>query len=194
MNDYIFESVIKDVYDLKQQHPQIHTSKLAQLTKDKCNILRYVCGYVMMKIHGKYLKQSSNKAAMFVECLSHLAVEGPESSMIEYTREWIKKVNRGGLFDINDQGYNLFLAIEVTRREKLTQHLEECILSSDSDERKSSIVQFVSTDEDVQFHWSMTSVDIQNDDDQSELLKEIVGLWLNTRIQHIQIMDGELQV
>ena len=57
--------------------------------------------------------------------------------MIEYTREWIKKVNRGGLFDINDQGYNLFLAIEVTRREKLTQHLEECILSSDSDERKS---------------------------------------------------------
>ena len=66
MNDYIFESLIKDVYDLKQQHPQIHTSKLAQLTKDKCNILRYVCGYVMMKIHGKYLKQSSNKAAMFV--------------------------------------------------------------------------------------------------------------------------------
>ena len=42
-------------------------------------------------------------------------------------------------------------------------------------------MQFVSTDEDVQFHWSMTSVDIQNDDDQSELLKEIVGLWLNTR-------------
>ncbi len=59
----------------------------------------------MMKVKRKYSKKTNKMAAVYIECLGQLAVE---SSLINYTREWIEKLNRGGLFVINDLGYNLF--------------------------------------------------------------------------------------
>lgn len=35
--------------------------------------------------------------------------------------------------------------------------------------------------DDVQFHWSMISVDIENEDHNCELLRHIVELWLTIR-------------
>ena len=101
LNDLLFESLVKDLF---KAHEYPLTSTNMQLTKDECNILRYVYGYVMMKVKQKYLKQKSKEAAVYVECLSQLAVEGPDSSLSEYTRQWTDKVNRGGLFVINDLG------------------------------------------------------------------------------------------
>ena len=62
------------------------------------NIIRYACGFVGMKLHDRFIKQHGNKAAEFVECIDHMHVVGPASSFLDYTREWVDKVNRGGLF------------------------------------------------------------------------------------------------
>ena len=69
-------------------------------------MLRYASGYVPMKLM-RFAKQRSNKAASFVECLSHMAIDGPESSLEDYTTQWVKIVNRGGPFEISDSAYNL---------------------------------------------------------------------------------------
>ena len=36
-------------------------------------------------------------------------------------------------------------------------------------------------DEDVQFHWTLISLDIDNEDYTTELLQEIIALWLTVR-------------
>lgn len=159
------------------------SQEASQLSSDECNVLRYACGYVAMKLQRKYLRDPSDKAAVFVECLDHMEAEGPASSLIEYTRKWVDQVNRGGLFDISDEGYHLFVAIELAMRVKLGGHLERSITPVDptSGEGKSAIITFVTSDEDVQFQWSIVSYDIDNEQHSSELLKEIVALWLTIR-------------
>ena len=42
------------------------------------------------------------------------------------------------------------------------------------------MIEAVSNDTDVQFHWSMISVDIA-DEHAIQLLKEIIGLWVTIR-------------
>ena len=50
---------------------------------------------------------------IMIDCLSNMSVQGDESSLMEYTRKWTLRVNRGGLFEINDMTYNLFKEIEL---------------------------------------------------------------------------------
>ena len=44
----------------------------------------------------------------FVECLGDMAVESEHSDFLNYTKEWIDKVNHGGLFPLNDMTYYFF--------------------------------------------------------------------------------------
>ena len=44
--------------------------------------------------------------------LSYLGKEGVESSFLEYTKSWMKQVNHGGLFQVNDEVFCLFVEIE----------------------------------------------------------------------------------
>ena len=60
-----------------------------------------------MKLYNQFVKQSGEKAASVVECIDHMCAVGPTSSFLEYIREWIDRVSRGGLFDISDEAYYL---------------------------------------------------------------------------------------
>ena len=90
-----------------------------------------------------------------------MAVGGNETSFHHYTTEWIRKVNRGGLFCINDDAYKLFYKIEQEVRTRLPQQLKS------RDGCKEELIKTVASNE-VQFIWSMLSVDI--DDSFSSLL------------------------
>ena len=50
-------------------------------------------------------------------------VDGPGDSFMDYTREWISKVNRGGLFETSDNAYMLFASIELASYKKLEERL-----------------------------------------------------------------------
>ena len=43
----------------------------------------------------------------FVECLGNMAVcsENEHDDLLSYTKEWINKVDRGGLFPINEKRF-----------------------------------------------------------------------------------------
>lgn len=70
------------------------------------------------KLLKKHEKGSSVEAVQFVECLTSMAVNGEESDLMEYTRNWTCLVNRG-LFEINDTTYLLFREIELNLRKHL---------------------------------------------------------------------------
>lgn len=138
------------------------------------NAVRYASGYVAMKLRKEFMKKDSEKAAQFVECLSSMAVEGEESDYYVYTMEWLKTVDRGGLFHISDSTFLFFRAVELATQALLPNHL--CSSKTSTKSLHDKII----ADEDVQFYWSMVSVDLQHEQS-SELLHHITELWVKMR-------------
>lgn len=138
-----------------------------------------MAGYVPFKLLTRYEKDLSSKSTVgIIECLSAMAVNGEESSLLEYTRKWIHLVNRGGLFEVNDMTYMLFREIEIKVRKKLLVAFDR--KTSDNDLRE-SIINSVATDDNIQFYWTILSVDIENEIHATEVLQQIIGTWLTVR-------------
>ena len=85
--------------------------------------------------------------------------------------EWMKSVDRGGLKHITNMVYMLFVSVELVIRRHL-QGLDQPSLSS----VKSQVVE----DEDVQFYWSIISVNWE-DETATTLLNMIIDMWIKIR-------------
>lgn len=137
------------------------------------NAVRYASGYVAMKLMKDLMKKDTESAAQSVECLSHMAVDGEEADFYAYTREWVQAVDRGGLFHINDPTFFFFRSVEMATQALLPNHLRNSSTIS--------LQQKITKDEDVQFYWSMVSVDIEDETESLKLLQSIVELWVKIR-------------
>ena len=107
VNQSLFEDMLKTYIQPSKQTVTCPEHHLPTLSSDEENIIRYAAGYVPMKLM-KYEKQSLDVAVEYVECLNSMAVNGDESSLQAYTLEWSRKVNRGGLFEVNDETFRFF--------------------------------------------------------------------------------------
>ena len=74
----------------------------------------------------------------------------------------------------------------MAMRSKLTEHLKKRRITEDSEEGKSTIIDYVLKNEDIQFYWSMLSIDIEEEEHSLELLQHIIQLWLTIRGFSIQ--------
>ena len=177
VNQRIFDILLVEQFQGEGQSSSSSTKVPIMLTAEEENILRYACGFIPFKLLKRYQKQSTQKAAQFVECLSSMAVSGQENFQ-DYTTEWIRKVDRGGLFCASEHAYELFYAIEREVRVQLPWHLQSYL---HSDSCKKDLIEAVVNNDDVQFMWSMLSADIDNEAIAGELLKEIANLWVTIR-------------
>ena len=108
-----------------------------------------------------------------------MAVEGEGDDVLTYTRNWIDKVNRGGLYPINDSSFQLFVEIEKEVRAYLTKHLRN--RESNMELLQQNVIEKVVGCDDVQFQWSLLSVNIENAEDEQLVLQDIVKLWVTIR-------------
>ena len=123
INEGILEYIIKKHFPLFDAMNTTETVECStRMTTDEENILRYACSYVGMKLKQKFLRMLGEKAEKFVKCLNKMQIDGPASSFLEYTVEWATRVNRGGLFELSDDAYYLFAAID-TSISRLSDHL-----------------------------------------------------------------------
>ena len=78
------------------------------MSKDKLNVLRYAGGYYVPRVLLKRFEiRVGQEYDQFVECLGELAVSSGQEDFQEYTRECMEKVNRGGLFPLNNTTFSL---------------------------------------------------------------------------------------
>eukprot|EP00118_Oscarella_pearsei_P012990 m.99318 g.99318 ORF g.99318 m.99318 type:complete len:146 (+) comp37061_c0_seq1:620-1057(+) len=105
-----------------------------------------------------------------------MAVNGKADSLLEYTRDWIRKVDRCGLFDINDNVFSLFKEIELCTRDCLTATLT----TNDQSVTRKEIIDMACSDAIILHHWTLISSDIDVDHS-IILLQEIVSLWITIR-------------
>lgn len=118
---------------------------LPPLTHEEKNALRYVAGYVCRKVHDR-LKQSScpGKEVMML-CLSDM--NGGDIDEDNDTDEWLRKINRGGLWKVTDEVYQLFFIMEEEMKQKLSSS------SGDIDSKRAEIIEDLLKNEDLLFQW-----------------------------------------
>ena len=174
VNEKVFGECIKEKFHVESQD-----SESAELTENDLNALRYAAGYVPCKLRQKYRKPTCKhpNCKAFLVCLDKMiesSQEESEDSYLEYTKRWIRAVDRGGLFRINDEVYVLFYEIKKKVRQFLVK-----LIGQTSQLHKEEIIKEIVTDDDVRFFWSMISVDI--DQHVGEKLTQIVQLWVTIR-------------
>ena len=152
----LFECVLKTYFEVPSQAAIAMTASLQpqELSEEEEQIVRYAAGYVPMSLLKKHEKTFSEKSVEFVECLSKMAVNGDESSFLSYTLEWSRTINRGGLFEINDEAYRLFKEIEMKMQKQLLSILESSLSLLG---KRELVIDAAAGDDDVQFLWVLLS-------------------------------------
>lgn len=174
VNRLIFEKLLAQTFSTSSAETAAAAAESGLYAEEE-NVIRYISGYIPHKLLRKYQNEQSSKASQFVECLSEMGVQGLESSFYDYTKMWIRQVDRGGLFHVNDNSYLFFRALELMTRKVLPLHLKNPLKT------KELLIEDLLCDEDIQFHWSMLSVDISDNEDALQLLKEVAELWVTIR-------------
>ena len=186
LSPLVYQSINQKLYSdiinchLETKLPASTSCEASPLTVDEENIVRYVAGYVPFKLISKYEKSKAAESVNIIECLSAMAVNGEEVDAMEYTSKWIDLVNRGGLFEINDTTFTFFKEMERNVHRQLLLAFERHANMHDSSQRD-TIISSVAGDSSVQFYWTILSVDISDEGQAVQVLKEIIGLWVNIR-------------
>lgn len=81
---------------------------------------------------------------MYVECLSHMKVNGQEANFPTYATKWLEEQNRGALFEVSDSTFALFSMLEVLIRKSVP------LLS------KEKMHEIVGSSETIQCQWNLT--------------------------------------
>ena len=93
------------------------------------NAVRYMAGYVVVKLRKKYCEHSLYAGVS--ETMKTNLDESAVVSLDDYTRAWVEQVDRGGLCHVNDEFFSLAKNIELVCREYLDRRSQptENILS-----------------------------------------------------------------
>ena len=98
-----FEMLLSDHFSSpRSSQPHASSSAEESMSKDELNALQYIGGYIPHVLLKKYQKRSGRKFNTFIECLGNMATNGDDDheDLVTYTKEWIGKVNHGGLFPL----------------------------------------------------------------------------------------------
>ncbi len=118
-NEKVFNMLIVSVnsYLKRAQRAQPAVEKLWFLIS-KCTSVRWGPHALLKRFesHGKRYEK-------YFECLGDMSVGSGSSDFLEYTKEWMSRVNRGGLFPLNNQTFLLFSEIERTARTLLASRI-----------------------------------------------------------------------
>lgn len=163
----IFDYLLKEKFPLSQCTTDEHYTP--HLTYEEENAVRYVGGYVV-----RTLKKQVSRDEEVVVALNDL-VESVDQEA-EESEEWLGSIDRGGLIYITNSTFQCLCAIEYAlRRHMCLKHAHEF-----NTKNKEKMAKSVENDEDVQFHWTMVSVEM-DDDISDKLLHLIIDKWITIR-------------
>ena len=175
-NTKVFEQIVKSNFSL----PEAACNNSSQLTDDEENGLRYAAGFVIRSVRKKIAKAHHPYKSGMLAVLALLKEESDDSTgggdYLSYTKTWIEKVNRGGLFLISDDTHLLFQAMEYATRSCLS--LKPTIPHLNLDKEKA--IKTILEDPDVEFHWSHLTGS-HEERVCTELIQRIIGQWLTIR-------------
>lgn len=130
---------------------------MTPISHQEGSALRYAVGYVCRHLRKKIQHGSHELKEELILCLMAL-VKDRDSEECGTDEEWTKMMDRGGLWHVKETTYALFVSIE--------EEIRDCLqtLVSPTPKSKSEILKKVTSSEDVQFYWLITTADFEIDD------------------------------
>ena len=171
ITDVLFQQLVKADFSIL---PNAAAENLNEMTLEEQNALRYVAGYVCRKVR-EHLETShyDKKDDMIIAITTELA--GDEMNEMG-TEAWTNMIDRGGLWHVNDETYELFVNFEDEVKQLMSiprMTVEEC-------DKKEKLINDICCSSTVQFQWSLLMCDVETDI-ASTVLKEIVKLYVTIR-------------
>ena len=110
----IFERLIKLEFPVHSFDRGLETQEALQPISDveQC-VLRYIAGYIIRRVHEKIQSMPHQYQKEMLNLLQSFA--GREVNDID-TERWILMINRGGLWQVNNQTYGFFVRLETEIR------------------------------------------------------------------------------
>lgn len=117
--DRVLKKMLKNKADAIEQPC---SSEVIPLTIREKSAIRYMAGYVAVKLLKRYEKPSTHpqvneKRKFFIRVLKGMSAAGQPitvESLSDYTRLWSELIDRGGLYHINDEVCNALLVYIAT--------------------------------------------------------------------------------
>jgi hypothetical protein len=147
----------------------------SELTSDEEQAVRFTAGYIVKSLKKKMsdIPQYMNILNSMHETPDYHDVDDDDEiddDFLSYTKEWISKVDRGGLHKVNDETFLLFHWMELTIR----KFLQGCSIDIDG-----AITEIMSSN-NVMACWSLIASSLE-DDDSDRLLCKIAEKWITVR-------------
>ena len=133
----ILDRLLRNTIQNQAAQPgNVSTAAVARpLDKLEINAIRYMAGYIAVKLLKKYRKKAKHprlqqKRRLFVAVLKHMRADNQPgltgSTLVDYTEQWSRLVDRGGLYHINDKVFELIESLE----KKVRLHMNTSAIST----------------------------------------------------------------
>ena len=106
-------------------------------------------------------------------CLSELVDDNDEDPCLDDSKEWMHKINHGGLINVNNDTYELFIVME----QKLRMYIASMEAKKETPCFTEEIKEEIMKDPDVQFIWYLLSSEWEEESG-TTLLKMIISEWV----------------
>ena len=106
----------------KPKDAEVYMSRKRKLTAIEENAIRYTAGFVIRKIEKKYEQKTTKEGRQCTSALKEMGgkLSNSESIPKHYSCEYLKLIDRGGLYHVQPLVYQLFVAIELLTNERLS--------------------------------------------------------------------------
>ena len=173
----LFEKIVQRKSVLPSSDTDLHHSQISPIEE---NILRYAAGFVPFSLKKHCMKRESHNIEYEekIKCLNSIGVSNEiehSQDFLEYTQSWLKKQNRGGLFMLNNDGYQFFKAVECHCRKYFQQ---KCVKGV-SDIRL-PVINAVFRDKVALEHWKKATVG-RDSAVSDQVMRMCIKLWINIR-------------
>jgi hypothetical protein len=152
------------------------------------NAIRYMAGYIAVKLLKKYKRKARDlrlqlKRHLFVSVLRRMKADnqpGQPDSPLEYTEQWTKLIDRGGLYHVSDDVFKLVESIEVAVRRHLNTG---AMLTYTSSDLRSAIKDDIFSSHYLLSQWENLAETIppKYEKYSMELLGAVADLWITIR-------------
>jgi len=162
--DYMFKELIKVHHPLNKQEGSSSSSSTSrhQLTYMEMNAVRYAAGYIPRSLKKKLMKSTNPLKDNLLLCLMQLIDEEDDEPTVDDSKDWLEKIDRGGLIKVKNDTLEVFMEMEYCLRSQIAK----TSIPSFGDNIKEEII----SSRDISFVWSLLSSECE-EKTSNELLK-----------------------
>ena len=179
---FIYSELLKTILEIRNNHldrnlEEISADKL-KLSENEENILRYVAGYVPFSILKSIGQADFDDDIILLIHSWNIDQQGKDMGFLEYTKEWTNKIDRGGLFKVNDEFYIFIRRIENVARTILNRNL---LVTYAGENLRTVLIEKFQKSKLINESWIQITRDIENSGSTEKLKKLIFNKWINIR-------------